>query len=222
MVLSIVLLLITTACNAVIRADGEATATPTVPAVYQVQQPRPGPACSIFQRPEMSVYGQNIYAAPDENAEILGLLTYSSWIVVTERVNGWYHVRLPDSPVDGGWVNRGGVLLDQPCSCYPGCAQFVPNPMPPNRCNVVIAAGTAVDVYYQPDTTSDLFASVADGVEAQAMARTLGSWIGFDPGVAQADNLGMDRLRWVQEGPGVSLDGPECPALPVYMYVTVR
>ncbi len=203
-----------------------ATLEPT-PGPYSVSQPGPGPACSVAQRPELSIYSQNIHADPDDTSTVLGFLPVGNWVAVTQRINGWYQVSLPGAPVDGGWINRGSVLLAQDCSCYPRCAEFEPQG-PVNAittCMLTLPAGTTFTIYYQPDTTSDVFATISDGVTAQAVARTgpPDRWIGFDPGVAQADNIGMDRLRWVLPEPEmIVLGGPACDALPMYDYLPVE
>ena len=40
-----------------------------------------------------------------------------------------------------------------------------------------------------------------------------GAWIAFDPGIAQAGNLGVARARWVQASADISLQG-DCASLP--------
>ncbi len=43
-------------------------------------------------------------------------------------------------------------------------------------------------------------------------------WLGFDPGVAQAANIGVFRLRWMPPGAPVSLDG-DCVSVPIEPWV---
>lgn len=63
-----------------------------------------------------------------------------------------------------------------------------------------ITTNTALTVYRLPDPTSDAWSSLGAGEEIlNAEARTADGWIGFDPGVAQAPNVGLYRLRWVQD-----------------------
>ncbi len=47
-----------------------------------------------------------------------------------------------------------------------------------------------------------------------AAAYTADGWLGFDPGVAQAANVGVFRNRWVERGGAFHLEG-ECGALPL-------
>lgn len=55
------------------------------------------------------------------------------------------------------------------------------------------------NAYNTPFTgnNADRFATVAAGEALGAVAKTMSSWYGFDPGIAQAGNDGLDRLRWV-------------------------
>lgn len=223
----VIMLAILAGCNLPSGTPAPIDTPEPTSAPYSVSQAEPGPACSVAQRPELSVAGQNIHASADDTSTVLGILPAGNWVAVTQRVTGWYQVSLPGTPVDGGWINRGGVLLAQDCSCYPDCAVFEPQgPVSAiTTCMLNLPAGTTFTIYYQPDTTSDVFATISDGVTATALARTgpPDRWIGFDPGVAQADNIGMDRLRWVLPEPDlIVLDGPACDALPMYEYLPVE
>ena len=44
---------------------------------------------------------------------------------------------------------------------------------------------------------SDIFGTISVGDTHEALARTADGWVGFDPGVAQAANVGLARHRWV-------------------------
>jgi len=54
--------------------------------------------------------------------------------------------------------------------------------------------------YRLPDNASDEFGVIAAGEQLEALARTSDGWVGFDPGVAQAGNIGLARHRWVLLG----------------------
>jgi hypothetical protein len=43
---------------------------------------------------------------------------------------------------------------------------------------------------------------------------TADGWLGFDPGVAQAANIGVFRLRWIPPGAPITLSG-DCASVPV-------
>jgi hypothetical protein len=64
-----------------------------------------------------------------------------------------------------------------------------------------------VTVYERPHTTAAVFGAMVEGYRVQPQARTADGWWGFDPGVAQAANVGVFRLRWVQETASVRLEG---------------
>jgi len=53
-----------------------------------------------------------------------------------------------------------------------------------------------IDVYEKPTLDAVLFGTLAEGEQRTARARTPDGWLGFDPGIAQADASGLDRLRW--------------------------
>ena len=61
----------------------------------------------------------------------------------------------------------------------------------------MFTANTPVTAYRLPDDTSDVFGVVSTGHTYEALARTAEGWVGFDPGVAQAGNIGLAHHRWV-------------------------
>ena len=61
----------------------------------------------------------------------------------------------------------------------------------------MFTANTPVTAYRLPDDTSDVFGVVSTGHTYKALARTAEGWVGFDPGVAQAGNIGLAHHRWV-------------------------
>jgi len=75
-------------------------------------------------------------------------------------------------------------------------------------------ASATTNIYQRPFPDADLFGVLAAGERVQPSAVTADGWIGFDPGVAQAANVGVFRLRWIQPGETVGFEG-DCPALPV-------
>lgn len=54
-----------------------------------------------------------------------------------------------------------------------------------------------VTVYSRPSDQADVFGQVDAGFETVVTARTADGWAGFDPGVAQAANIGIFRARWI-------------------------
>ncbi len=80
----------------------------------------------------------------------------------------------------------------------------------------MLTANLAVTAYRLPDGASDIFGTVSTGDTFEVLARTTGGWLGFDPGIAQAANIGLARHRWVQLN--ITLD-PSC--LPMVDLVTL-
>lgn len=75
------------------------------------------------------------------------------------------------------------------------------------------------DVYDRPSHAADIFGVFTTGFPpARISGRTSDGWLGFDPGVAQAANIGVFRLRWMAPGAPVSLDG-DCVSVPIEAWV---
>jgi hypothetical protein len=83
--------------------------------------------------------------------------------------------------------------------------------LPAQPCEVV--AQSEVTVYGRPSADAAVFGVMAPGIRVVAEGRTADGWLGFEPGVAQAANVGVFRLRWVHEGSDVLLEGT-CDGLP--------
>ena len=58
-------------------------------------------------------------------------------------------------------------------------------------------ANEPITVYRLPVDTSDVFGVMSSGEEYEALAWTADGWVGFDPGVAQAGNIGLAHHRWI-------------------------
>lgn len=52
-------------------------------------------------------------------------------------------------------------------------------------------------VFRLPDSTSDVFGTLPMGETHEILARTADGYLGFDPGIAQAGNVGLAHHRWV-------------------------
>jgi hypothetical protein len=77
-----------------------------------------------------------------------------------------------------------------------------------------IVADGSVSIYQRPEIASGLFGTFSAGDREQAVNYTADDWIGFEPGVAQAGNVGVFRNRWVQTDAAFHLEG-DCGGLPV-------
>jgi hypothetical protein len=71
-----------------------------------------------------------------------------------------------------------------------------PTDEPSGPCEAITL--TDVTIYARPDLSADVFGTVPAGFATTVDGRTASGWIGFDPGVAQAANIGPFRLRWIE------------------------
>lgn len=95
-----------------------------------------------------------------------------------------------------------------PANSTPTLAAATPAPC-------TLTANTDVPLYYRPDTSSGQFGILTAGEQSIIMGQAAGGWLGFDPGVAQAANIGIFRLRWVAPGSDVTQSG-DCDAVTAY------
>jgi hypothetical protein len=70
-----------------------------------------------------------------------------------------------------------------------------------------------VTIHSRPDSGSAVFGVMEPGFRWVVEGRTPDGWWGFEPGVAQAANVGVFRLRWVQGNGAVRLEG-QCGGVP--------
>jgi len=87
-----------------------------------------------------------------------------------------------------------------------GSATLAPEP-----CSIV--AQGDMTVYSRPSSNAAVFGSTISGFHTIIEGRTADGWLGFDPGVAQAANVGVFRLRWIEESSDIELEGI-CEDLP--------
>jgi hypothetical protein len=97
------------------------------------------------------------------------------------------------------------LLLPLACSLFP-------TPTPEGPC--VANAQGDITVYQRPSLMAQEFGIMDNGVQVEVLAQTSDGWLGFDPGVAQAGNIGVFRYRWV-EGSSDILLGGACDTTPV-------
>jgi len=64
-----------------------------------------------------------------------------------------------------------------------------------NEC--ILVCLDSVDVFTRPDSSAMLMSSLTSRDKVAISGRTADGWLGFDPGVAQAANIGSFRLRWI-------------------------
>jgi len=80
------------------------------------------------------------------------------------------------------------------------------------------AQAADVTVFTRPSLLADEFGTLSLEMLVPISGRTADGWLGFDPGVAQAANIGVFRLRWIPPGSLLTLTG-DCAAVPVVPWV---
>ncbi len=68
----------------------------------------------------------------------------------------------------------------------------------------IFTANVNVAAYRLPDWTSAPFGTISAGETFEVLARTSDGWLGFDPGIAQAGNIGLAHHRWVLQDVSLS------------------
>jgi hypothetical protein len=93
-----------------------------------------------------------------------------------------------------------------------------PSPSPTGETPVAgaceLVANSETTIYERPSLDAGVFGTLSPGDRVTVGATTSDGWVGFDPGTAQAANVGVFRLRWVQRSDAISLEGA-CSDLPV-------
>ena len=85
------------------------------------------------------------------------------------------------------------------------------NPLPSGEGECTLVTDGATSIYYRPSREARVFIDAGSGFEVVLSGRTADGWLGFNPGMAQAANIGPFRLRWIHME-DVSLSG-NCVAL---------
>lgn len=86
-------------------------------------------------------------------------------------------------------------------------------PVTPTGGTCTLSTANPVDIYTRPSAASDVFGTLNSGETTEPTARTADGFYGFDPGVAQAGNVGLFRLRWVLKTIDITLS-TGCASLP--------
>jgi len=90
--------------------------------------------------------------------------------------------------------------------------QNTPNSPPSDNCVINVIEETSV--YMRPSKESLVFGMLPSGIVSNVHGRTEDGWIGFDPGVMQAGNAGVFRLRWISPDVEMEFTG-DCDNLPI-------
>jgi hypothetical protein len=108
----------------------------------------------------------------------------------------------------------------QPTDTPQAPAQPQPSPTPENTststpsmpCQLTAIVDSII--YQRPSAAADVFGTLTTGESVQPTVRTSDGFFGFEPGVAQAGNVGVFRNRWILKNYQISAEG-DCSNLPV-------
>lgn len=159
-----------------------------------------------------------IFAAPDASAapvSTLGVNDYAA--VIGKSANNWYRVDMAlGSPAsnEAGWISGEMINLIGPCEALPLISIPAGERFTPSGLSCTLTADAGIAAYARPSLEADFFGNFQTGMSVPVSAKTAEGWIGFDPGVAQAANIGIFRLRWVAPDAAFTLNG-DCGALPI-------
>jgi hypothetical protein len=163
------------------------------------------PNCTITITANATAYAQPTFSSPMFATFPAGTTLQAS----ARTADGWYGFDpgiaqagntglallrwLPAAvPVIGTMTRSAG------CDSVPIVVALPPTAVPPSGpCVLTMTINTVA--YSQPNF-SNVFATLSPGESFEATARTIDGWYGFDPGIAQAGNSGLARLRWVPAG----------------------
>ena len=131
-----------------------------------------------------------------------------------------HNLRLVFTPCRGAAPNQGAPymekihLFDAPYGIRWAYRYYTPGTSAtPSGGACQYTATGPVTIYSRPDNASTVFSNMGAGFTTTFSARTKDGWYGFEPGVAQAANIGPFRLRWIHPEPG-NLSA-NCQAVPI-------
>lgn len=128
----------------------------------------------------------------------------------------------PAAPL-GTLADKNQPAATQPPAPRPATAQAPPPasktdwPAPFALAPARLCARTATHpatIWMRPGAQAQQFGQLAVGDHVQLAARTADGWVGFNPGSAQAANVGIFRLRWVRAVAAFA-PGDSCARLPL-------
>lgn len=105
------------------------------------------------------------------------------------------------------------VISMYPGACALSSSSFMYSQLPDeNEC--ILICLDSMNVLTRPDSSAMFIIRLAPGDKVVLSGRTIDGWFGFDPGVAQAVNIGSFRLRWISGDERYAIDG-ELSSVPV-------
>ncbi|MBP9669403.1 MAG: hypothetical protein KBE09_03880 [Candidatus Pacebacteria bacterium] len=85
----------------------------------------------------------------------------------------------------------------------------------PTASTCVLSLKAPATAYVRPSNNAAVFGTIAIDEKSPVVGRTTTGWIGVEPGVPQAPNIGPFRARWVQLDEQTALEGATCSVLPI-------
>jgi hypothetical protein len=160
----------------------------------------------FFLDPERGwLLGREIHLTEDggESWTRIKVVIWDGLFSFVDALNGWAVAKFGDETAlvrtyDGGrsWQELEPTLAAD---------------LPGEACTVAIADG--VEAYNRPSFGAEIFAETG-GLSLNVTTRTADGWIGFDPGYAQAGNIGVFHNRWIPPRDSITLEG-DCDDVPV-------
>ena len=158
-----------------------------------------------------------VYEETHPASSLVATLTTQEFAAVTGRtMDNWYRVDLAignASSNQAGWMEGSTINLNGPCDDLPVINIPAGQSYTPTGSNCTLTANADITATMRPFPISDTFGTLQSGMSVPASAQTPNGWIGFDPGVAQAANVDVFRLRWVDPDAPFTLTG-NCAGLP--------
>jgi hypothetical protein len=159
-----------------------------------------------------------VYEEADPASSLVTTLTVEEFAAVTGRtLDNWYRLDLAIGDTSSnrvGWMEGAAINLNGPCDDLPVINIPPGQTITPSASSCTLTANADITVTNRPYPISDTFGTLGSGMSIQAGARTPNGWIGFEPGIAQAANVDVFRLRWIDPDAPFSLTGA-CGGLPV-------
>jgi hypothetical protein len=159
-----------------------------------------------------------VYEETDPASSLVATLTSQEYAAVTGRApSQWYRVDLAigdTSSNQAGWMEASAINLNGPCDNLPVINIPAGQTFTPAGINCTLTAGADITIYSRPFPTPDTFSTLSTGMSVPATAQTPGGWIGIDPGIPQAANVDVFRLRWVNSDAPFTLTG-NCGNTPI-------
>jgi uncharacterized protein YgiM (DUF1202 family) len=177
-----------------------------VPVGYVVDVASPRPSCSVAPT---GAYNVNIRGTATLNGPVVGTLLAGSWVRVMQRLNDWYQVSYPGTPVQGAWISASVVELRAPCNCTPACGEPAPQPQACQIQNhvaqgVVAGPGSSYGNIGQlgPETVSKVYARTSNATYYKI---AYGAGLGWISGVANVTLIGNCTNIPLEDPPDLSL-----------------